>query len=259
MDKAKCVVCKKSAKFTSNRLDAAFCSDEHYEQHQRGDDPSKPHLIFFRAQKDKDGTVTRPAGAFFEQGDIRFPVDIDDLDRVLGAGSSSYEPSVIEKLMDSQVVSLATMNGLPVQPYVRHLVTSPLHGIVQMVWYRDLRHKVNFDHLAKNQERRVADYIRLLGEYKPGESEDGEGTRRKRGASTKNWAGTFEALPLKNGKTPAGREGQLYRALYDCPNHQASMSQLVEKNPIKSKQDQAKMVNRFLKQLVTDGLVKEVQ
>lgn len=259
MDKAKCVVCKKPSKFTSNRLSAAFCSDEHYEQFQRGDDPSKPHLIFFRAQKDDKGEVTRPAGAFFEQGDIRFPIDIQDLDVVLGAGSHSYEPSVIEKLMDSQVVSLATMNGLPIQPYVRHLITRPLHGIIQLVWYRDLKHNVDFDHLTKNQEQRVKDYIRLLGEYKPSEDGDGEG-RRRRGASSKNWAGTYEALPLKNGsKAPAGREGQLYRCLYDSENHQASMSQLVEKKPIKSKQDQAKMVNRFLKQLVSDGFVKEVQ
>jgi hypothetical protein len=251
INRAACAVCNTGSKFFSRRLNESFCSDKCYELRQRGEDPSKPHII-----------VTRKNGAFFEQGDIKFSVDEHELDKVLSSGRYSNEPSVIEKLMDSQVVALATANGLNVTPFVRHLVTRPLHGIIQFVWYRDLKHNVDFAHLEKNQAKRIADYNRLLVEYKP--SEDGTGERPRKESSkrvsqksvmlTASYKVTKKTVTLDK-----GRATDLYNVVRSFKDG-ATFPQIVEaaKDKVKTKQPLEKIVQRFLGVLMADGGVEKI-
>lgn len=246
-DRPHCI-CGKPVKFYSKRLEHGFCSDRCYEDVQRGTDPSQAHIV-----------VTRKQGAFFEQGDIKFSVDEHDLDKVLGSGRYGGEPSVVEKLMDSQVVALATANGLNVSPFVRHLVTRPLHGIIQYVWYRDLKYKVDFEHLQKNQLTRIADYNRLLVEYKP--SEDGTGEKATKRVSKKAvmLSSTFRAVN-KAVTVDKGRASDLLLVVKSFKDG-ATMAQIIEaaNGKVKTKQPLQKIVQRFLGVLVADGAVEEVK
>jgi hypothetical protein len=248
-DRPACV-CTKPAKFFSKRLDKSFCSDKCYEDFQRGNDPSKPHIV-----------VTRKNGAFFEQGDVKFSIDEHNLDLNLGSGRYSNEPSVIEKLMDSQVAALAQANGIPIVPFVRHLVTRPLHGIIQFVWYRDLKHNVDFNHLAHNQEQRIKDYMRLLLEYKP--SEDGTGERpakaRKTNQKSNMLALSYKAV-AKHVKVNKGRAADLLEVIRSFKDGVA-FPQIVEaaKDKVKTKQPLEKIVQRFIKELQAEGAIEEVK
>jgi hypothetical protein len=248
-EEIKCV-CGKKAKFRSARLEKSFCSDKCYEDAQKPEDPSKPHIV-----------VTRKNGAFFEQGDIKFSVDEHDLDIVLGSGRYSNEPSVVEKLMDSQVVSLATANGIPVTPFVRHLVTRPLHGIIQYVWYRDLKHNVDFKHLADNQFQRIKEYMRLLAEYKPSEDGTGEKERKTKRVSKKAvmLSASFRAVN-KAVTVDKGRATDLLSVIKSFKDG-ATMAQIIEaaNGKVKTKQPIQKIVQRFLGVLITDGAVEEVK
>lgn len=245
-----CVLCGKPAKFRSARLDASFCSDGCYEQAQRGESPDEAHIV-----------VTRKQGAYFQQGDIKFPVSHHNLELTLAAGSYKQEQSCIDKLMDSQVVSLATANGLPVEPYVRELIRSPLHGIVQLVWYRDLKHRVDFDHLNKGQAARIAEYKRKLAVYVAPAEGSGNGRRKPRKASAKSqlWSKIFRATKDARG-VASGRERQLYDVIKGM-SQGGTFAQIVEasKDKVRTRQDLTKVVARFLKELLAHNAVEEVQ
>lgn len=199
--------------------------------------------------------VIKKDDAIFQQGDIQFRVYRDDLERTLGAGQWGHEASVLDKLMDSQVISLAKANGLPVEPYVRELVRRPLNGIIQLVWYRDLQ-KYESDHLRQGQEKRVADYLRQLAEYKP-DAETGKSAKRA-SKKAESWSHSFR---IKTGAKPAkGRASQVYEVLKTFKDG-ATLADIVKASDgkVKTKQNLERIVMRFIKELKEDGCVEEVK
>lgn len=243
-DTPKCV-CGKAVTFYSSLDEQGFCSDECYEKIRSSRIGADEAHIHF----------TSKGECLFQQGDILFHVDSEDLNKVVGANG---ETSVIDKLMDSQIVSLATANGLPVRPYVRELVRKPLIGLVQLVWYRDIeRHES--DHLKQNQQRRVLEYHRQLSEYKEPEGGENSATR-KPGAvrSTRNWSGTYK-FTGKIKDVASGRETQLLEVVKKLK--QGTLAQIVEaaKGKLQTKQDFQAIVTRFLKELIAHGAVEEVK
>jgi hypothetical protein len=243
MDKKKCR-CQKPAKFYSKRLGAPFCSDKCYEEAQTPLDINEPHIV-----------VTRKTGAYFKQGEITFHVDEHNLDKVLGAGTYSGSNSCLDLLLDSQVTTLALANGLSVTPFVYELVKHPLHGIIQMVWYRDLKHNVDFKHLEKNQIQRIRDYNIALASYKPGEN--GEAKRVTKKASMLS---TVFRVIKKHPKVPAGRATQMLSVIKSFPDG-ATLAQIIEAAPdkVKTKQPIDKICTRFVGELMKAGAVEEVK
>lgn len=241
-DTPKCV-CGKTVTFYSSIDEQGFCSDECYQKLQRSRrGPEEAHIHF-----------TSKGECLFQQGDILFHVDSEDLNKVVGANG---ETSVIDKLMDSQIVSLATANGLPVRPYVRELVRKPLIGLVQLVWYRDIQRHES-DHLNQNQRSRIVEYHRKLSEYKEPESQSSE-TKSPRIARQRNWSGTYK-FTGKSKNVASGRETQLLEVVKKLK--QATLAQIVEaaKGKLQTKQDFQAIVTRFLKELIAHGAVEEVK
>lgn len=249
-DRPACVICGKVSKFSSKKF-GHLCSDSCYEIAQRGDDPSVPHVV-----KNRKGDL------HFMQGDVRFPIDYD-LDKTLGAGRYGHEPSCLDKLMDSQLVQFAQLNHITVDPFVRFLVESPLRGIVQLTWYRDLNVAHDDLYLVKNQENRIKLYERQLKEYQPGE----DGIGRKKGQKvTAKQETMHKSFKTKTGhfKLSSGRERQLFEVIYnlsDKGKKAVPFPQIVEaaKQKVKTKQDIEKITIRFLKVLLEAGSVEEVR
>lgn len=242
----KCI-CTKPAQFWSTRLTHGFCSDQCYEMAQRGTNPESAHII-----------TTRKQGAYFQQGDIKFPVDSKSLDKTLGAGPFKNDGSCLDKLMDSQIAALAQANGLPIQPFVRELVLSPLRGVVQLVWYRDLE-KHSSDHLTSNQFKRIEDYKRALVNYRPGDASEGDKKARK--ASSKSMILSHSYRVSKNAGTPArGRSAAVYDVIKSFKDG-ATVAQIVEaaNGKVKTKQDIERIVQRFIKELLQDKLIEEAK
>lgn len=240
----KCI-CGKMVTFYSSIDEQGFCSDACYEKlrsSRRGADEAHIHF-------------TSKGECLFQQGDIMFHVDSEDLNKVIGTNG---ETGVLEKLMDSQVILLATANGLPVHPYVREfLITNngPLQGLLQLVWLRDIeRHES--DHLKQNQLRRVLEYHRKLSEYKAPEEDASTGSSAVR--STRNWSGTYKFTGKIKG-VASGRETQLLEVVKKLK--QGTLAQIVEaaKGKLQTKQDFQAIVTRFLKELVAHGAVEEVK
>lgn len=239
----KCV-CGKTVTSYSSLDEQGFCSDECYQKIQRSRrGPDEAHIHF-----------TSKGECLFQQGDIMFHVDSEDLNKVVGANG---ETSVIDKLMDSQIVSLATANGLPVHPYVRELVRKPLIGLVQLVWYRDIDQHES-DHLRQNQQRRVIEYHRQLSEYKEPEGSSSTNETRRSAPRQRNWSGTYK-ITGKNKGVASGRETQLLEVVKKLK--QGTLAQIVEaaKGKLQTKQDFQAIVTRFLKELVAHGAVEEVK
>jgi hypothetical protein len=192
------------------------------------------------------------------QGEVRFPVDYD-LDKTLGAGTYGHEPSCLDKLMDSQLVAFAQLNNIVVDPFVRYLVESPLRGIVQLTWYRDLGVAHDDDYLVKNQEKRVRQYMQNLSEYKPGE--DGVGVKK---VSAKQEA-MHKSFKTKPGsfKLAGGRERQLFEVIHELSKgkNPVPFPQIVEaaEKRVKTKQNIEKITIRFLKVLIEAGAVEEMK
>jgi predicted nucleic-acid-binding protein len=197
--------------------------------------------------------ISSKGEAHFQQGDIMFPVDAKDLNKVVGGNGN---PSALDKLMDSQIVSLATANGLPVSPFARDLVRKPLIGLLQLVWYRDVE-KHESEHLKKNQEKRVAEYREQLSEYKE-EPVRGEGRKASRPRATEKWA---HAYKLANAKAAVadGREAQVFEVVKKLK--EATFTDIVKaaEGKVKTKQDLTRIVARFLKNLVSSGAIQEVK
>jgi hypothetical protein len=101
-------------------------------------------------------------GARFEQGSISFEVDRYDIMKVLGAGNWYDKGSVLDHLSDATLVTLAIANDLPVEPYSRELLRSPLHGVIMLTWYRDVEKRELSESLIKNHSTRVEKYRRDL-------------------------------------------------------------------------------------------------
>lgn len=244
--KPKNCICKKPAKFYVARLSLSFCSDTCYENAQRKN-PEKPHIV-----------VTRQNGAFFEQGDIRFSVFKDSLERTLGAAQYKYvrDGSCIDKLTDSQLVMLATANKIPCKPFVRSLLRSPLHGIVQIAWYRDLKAHTS-EHLVHGQFKRLQEYERHLREWQSLDATEVKQTPR-RTAIKSLLTHTFRALPRAKG-IEKGRAQQVFDIVKACG--EATLAQIIEKakGKVKTKQDVSKIVTRFVRILVRQGAVQEVK
>jgi hypothetical protein len=133
---------KKEALEVGSVLDIA--SDESF-----GTD--EPHLV-----KRETGEV------LFVCGTVSFEVDPRSLDKTIGA--SGYI-SPLEKLLDSQLVEIARLSGLQVEPFVRSLLMLPLTGVLQAVWYRDIRGH-DSEHLRKGQADRIAEYHRRISVWK---------------------------------------------------------------------------------------------
>jgi len=216
--------------------------------------------------------ATAKGETYFEQGDIRFPVDAKDLNNVVGANGGT---NCIDKLMDSQIAALAVANGLTIKPFARELLRDVLTGLVQIVWYRDLE-KHESEHLRLNQEKRIELYKRKLAMYKEepaSGSNNGNGNRRSRQrtetteakqprrigvARPDKWTRTFKVCKGKF-TLDSGRETQLYEVMTKLK--QGTFTQIVEasKDKVVTCQPLDKIVDRFLKELLGKGAVEEVK
>lgn len=250
-DRPVCSICEEKVSTFSSKKFGHLCSDSCYEIAQRGDDPSIPHVV-----KNRKGDL------HFMQGEIRFPVDYD-LDKTLGAGRYGHEPSCLDKLMDSQLVAFAQLNNLFIDPFVRYLVESPLRGIVQLTWYRDLGIQHDDIHLVRNQELRVRDYVRHLAEYKPGE--DGIGVKKNHKVTAKQET-MHKSFKTKPGhfRLAGGRERQLFGVIYELSEkgkNPVPFPKIVEaaEKKVKTKQNIEKITIRFLKVLLEAGAIEEVK
>lgn len=246
-------ICGKPGLTYSGKFKRSFCSDKCGELMLRVSDLSDAKIVTKIETITLAGKNSKVKRGYFEQGDIKFQVNLKNLDKVLGAASYSQDGSVLDKLMDSQIVTLATANNLPVEPYVRELVLAPLRGILQLVWYRDVENHVS-DHLLENQVKRVIEYLRRLHEYKP-TVEGGEGRRTR---STKAWGHSFRVLQSK--AIPKGRARQLWDVVATFKEG-ATFAQIVEAaaGKVKTKQDTTKIVNRFLRELLEANAIEEVK
>lgn len=209
--------------------------------------------------------VAKDGSAFFKQGDIMFSVDNQDINKVVGCNG---EMNVLDKLMDSQIASLATANGLPISPFVRELLIKgtastkggPLTGLVQSVWYRDID-KHTSDYLNENQQDRVIGYIKALAVYKPKAAETGSDssntTKRVRATRTDRWSRSFKFVKATS-SVASGRASQLLEVMKTLK--QGTFTEIVEasKGKVQTKQELDVIVDRFLKELVSDGAVVEV-
>lgn len=122
--------------------------------------------------------ITKEGQAVFVCGNVRFNVDIKDLNKVVGANGES---NPLDKLLDSQIMELARSAGLQIEPFVRSLLDEPLKGLLQIAWYRDVE-KHESDNLKTNQQGRIERYHRNLSKWREGdssESTNGTSTPRK--------------------------------------------------------------------------------
>lgn len=197
--------------------------------------------------------ATADGQAYFEQADIRFSVDAHDLNNVVGANRGD---NVIDKMMDSQVASLAIANGFPVSPFSRELLRPVLTGIVQLTWYRDLENYTSA-HLEENQEKRVQLYLDKLKTYKQEPEVSNDAPKRIRKANPARFTRRFKASPgFDKGKLDAGREQALYgvlRALKESTNF-ADIVKAAE-GKVETKQPLEKIVDRFLGKLLAKGAI----
>lgn len=237
-------ICGKTVAFLSALLNQGFCSDRCYETAQKSGKALDEAHIF----------ATSKGETYFQQGDLRFSVDAKDLNKVVGANGES---GVLAKLMDSQIVSLAVANGLPVSPYVYELVSKPLIGLIQLVWYRDLE-KHESDHLKDNQRKRVALYLKELAAYKPDSraSDSPTGVSKQSAVKKRDWSKSYRATGKKT-DVPSGRAAQLLIVMKTLK--QGTLAQIVEaaNGKVQTKQDLQMIVARFLKELVQLGAVEE--
>lgn len=197
--------------------------------------------------------ATSDGKAYFEQADIRFSVDPRDLNNVVGSNGGD---NVIDKMMDSQVASLAIASGLPVSPFARELLRPVLTGVVQLTWYRDLENYTSA-HLEENQEKRVELYKRLLSSYKAEPEPSSEGSKRIRKANPARFTRRFKALPgFDKGKLDAGRERALYDVLKGL-KQTSNFADIVKASTgkVETKQPLEKIVDRFLGKLLAKGAI----
>lgn len=207
-----------------------------------------------RVKVTKDGTK-----AYFEQGDIRFEVDVKDLNKVVGCNGES---SPIDKLMDSEIVALAQTNKLPVQPYSFELLRPVLVGLLQTTWYRDVENHTS-DHLTENQSNRVRWYLHGLSQLKNKPVETSSGATRAVRTSNKSsmLSKSYRVVKTDATNVSSGREKALLGVLVNLKTA-SSFAKIVETakdSEFKTKQDFEKQVARFLKELISHGAVEEVQ
>lgn len=144
--------CGKAVTFQSVAQNESFCSDACYElarAMKRGTEQAKVKIA-------KSGTE-----ALFQQGDIMFPVDAKDINKVVD-GNRAGTP--IDRLLDSQLLALAQMNGLSIAPFNRVFLRPILIGFLQLVWLRDVENHES-EHLFENHRNRVTWYERELREF----------------------------------------------------------------------------------------------
>lgn len=159
---------------------------------------SENKLVLDVAHDDSFGTdephvhISREGEAIFVCGDVRFRVDIKDLNKVVGCNGEDHP---LNKLMDSQLIEMARSIGLQTEPFSRELVMIPLTGLMQLCWYRDLE-KHTSDHLKSNQTARVEAYHRQLSRYTPGQA-NANGERRALGTKRES---TKVSIPAEHHK-----------------------------------------------------------
>lgn len=145
-------VCGKPGQVYSGLHNRKFCSERCIEFVMKGEKAIAEIKVTADGQK-----------AYFKQGDISFEVDLKDLNKVV---DGNRQGTPVDKLMDSQILSLAEINGLPVTPFSRDLLRPVLIGVLQNTWYRDIEKRELSEHLLQNQSNRVAWYHRALRDYK---------------------------------------------------------------------------------------------
>ena len=200
--------------------------------------------------------VTAKGEAYFEQGDIRFTVDADDLNNVVGANGRH---NVIDSLMDSQIVTLATCNKLSVKPYARELITPVLTRLVQYLWYRDLENNQSAArHCHVGYVRYRMEYAAKLTQYVEEPEGNGNGSSvstKRRAAASEKWTKTYK--PSSKKVSVSGREEQVLAVIKGIKK--GTLAQIVEaaKGKVNTKQDLQKIVARFLTSLIEAGAVEE--
>jgi hypothetical protein len=249
--------CRKTAKFSSAKLDQVFCSEKCYgeawERHEKAEQlpqEQKPHIHF-----------TARGEAIFVCAEIGFKVDSKDLNKVLGTNG---EHSPLDSLMDSQLAAIAHAVGIHTEPFVRELLIPVIRGIVQSVWYRDMGERVNFDHLESNQKKRLDNYHKALLEYKapePGQEPSRNRPRAPR-VSAKSVAMSTSYVVVQGAKNApqiaSGRESDLLAAAKTFKGKSFTFAELATeaKKHVKTKQDFDMICLRFLKELIAHGAVK---
>jgi hypothetical protein len=95
-------------------------------------------------------------GNKFTSGEISFDIDRNDCGKSI-AGLDTLEVGAWLKL--------ATNNGIQVEPFEKRLLRPPLQGLIQEIWYRDVKGSVP-DACAKAQKARLTKYKMQLEELK---------------------------------------------------------------------------------------------
>lgn len=252
-DKLKCR-CGQPTKMYSGALEESFCSDACYEQARKNANATATARI---------RVTSNGEAAYYEQADISFAVDPKDLCKVVGANG---EVSPIDVLLDSQLVTLAQANGLPVAPFVRELLRPVLIGIVQLVWYRDIE-KHTSEHLETNQQNRVSWYLNALRNYKekPQETADNgaaakPGRAKAAGASSpKAKVGLTATVELKKMAKEDELPKQAFNILEILKEKKAAISVADLQNAmvgrITTKQPMSTIWAFYKKRLVDEGFI----
>lgn len=230
-----------------------FCSEQCFEVFQRS-----------KRAPEEASIIVNSAGTegHFQQGSIRFRVDLKNINKVLGINGES---GPVDQLMDSQLAEFAKLNGIPVAPYSRemltNIVTSPLKGFLQLVWYRDVEGHTS-EHLNDNQQKRVIRYMTALKSYKaPVEAADGTVSAPKRASSVKSTmlSKSYKVVKGEHKSVASGRETDLLGVLKSL-KQASSFSEIVaaSKDRVKTKQNFEAIISRFLRELIAHGAVEEV-
>lgn len=202
---------------------------------------------------EKGEIVTNGNDCYLVAGDLKVAVHPTDVVEAM---------KVVDKLMDSQIASLAMFLGLEPKPFSRELLRPVLTGYIQNVWKRDIE-GYRSDHLETGHMNRISTYLREITNYK----EQPEGDSKASGKSSKTSKAPKATRDFSKEyrfvkSTPSvatGRETQLLEVMKELKK--GNLAKIVEaaKDRVKTKQDAQMIILRFLKELVSHGAVEEIK
>jgi hypothetical protein len=103
-------------------------------------------------------TETSTGLLYYEQGEVRFPVDTTQVGTF----------NTFDKLNSGIWAQLAKENEIPADPFDRKLLKTLLMGVVQLVWFRDVekRDENQMIEVTKTQQSRLETYLKRLKDLK---------------------------------------------------------------------------------------------
>jgi hypothetical protein len=177
------------------------------------------------------------------------------LNHILGTNG---ERGMLDNLLDSQIVEIARVFGIRVEPFVRELLIDPLRHFIQFVWYRDVDGfaSASREHLEKNLKICLDRYnVRLL-EWRADEAT--ESSRKSPSKRQQIMSKQFIRTPGAHPQVASGRESALLNVISSKKAMVFSEIVKAAEGRVHTKQDFEMIVARFLKELIEHGAVKEV-